>query len=186
MKLSRQALYVLILSVILFLIVLFFSIFVLIPEGKTYRIYRLEAKKQNIILDQYTQLYDQTYAHLKELQSQNRYVLDASKNTFDPERFEKQHSVFFQNLKLQKVEQPTKENPYEIYKVSASSTIDSPASFYKFLDAINKGDWLISIAFPIDFERNGETINSTFSMRVYTLVDKKLRKEEDNATNTES
>jgi hypothetical protein len=43
----------------------------------------------------------------------------------------------------------------------------SPKSFYDFLDAVNSAPWVIAVNFPIEFKRDGDNINGSFSMKVY-------------------
>jgi hypothetical protein len=51
--------------------------------------------------------------------------------------------------------------------VNATSKITSPRSFYTFLEEVSKGEWIIRVNFPIHFERDGDKIRSSFTMRVY-------------------
>jgi hypothetical protein len=52
-----------------------------------------------------------------------------------------------------------------------TSQINSPKSFYDFLDAVNKSDWIISVNFPISFKREAEMIRSSFTMKVYAVAE---------------
>jgi hypothetical protein len=88
-NISRQSVYLLVLSILLLIFVLLFSFFVLIPEGKEYREKRSELKKENFELQKYQEFNDETLEHLKKIQAANRHIITAFKTTFNAERFEK-------------------------------------------------------------------------------------------------
>jgi hypothetical protein len=157
-----------ILSLFLFLFVLLFSFLVLIPEGKEYRVKRLEIKKDTKELRVYQNFHDETLETLKDLQSKNRHIITAFDSTFNPDRFEKQHKNYFSSLTLSKISRAQDENSFAVYEVNTTSEISSPKSFYNFLDSVNKSDWIIGVNFPINFKRDGEMIKSSFTMKVYT------------------
>ncbi len=166
-SISRQNIYLLGLSLFLLLFVVLFSFLVLIPEGKEYREQRIALKKQNRELQRYEAYYDETYERLKKLQSDNRHIINAFRSSFDSERFYKKHSAFFESLSLSKIINNPDEGNFCVYEVNTTSKIDSPKSFYNFLEAINKSDWVIGVNFPINFKREGTLIRSTFTMKVY-------------------
>ena len=166
-KISRQYLYILLISISLFLFVLVFSFGVLIPKGKEYRKARLELRKENLDLRKHQNFYDDTLKTLKDLQSKNRHIITAFDTAFNPDRFEKQHKVFFSSLSISKISRAKDEEGFATYEVNTTSQISSPKNFYDFLDALNKSDWIIGVNFPIDFKRDGEMIKSSFTMKVY-------------------
>jgi len=168
-KISRQNLYLLILSVLLLIIVLLFSFNVLIPQGKNYREQKIVVLKQGNELQRYEMLHMQTLETLKELQAKNRHIIKALDTRFDPIRFEKQHRGFFHSLHLEEMSELSKEGFFQVYEVNTSSQIDSPLNFYSFLEAVNKSDWVIEIHFPIHFKRDEKRIESSFKMHVYNF-----------------
>ncbi len=147
--------------------VLLFSFAVLIPEGKEYRENRAEFKKELKEVRRYQNFHDEVELKLKELQSENRHIITAFDATFDQHRFQKQHRDYFSSLKLSELEKVSNEDEFISYEVNTTSEISSPKSFYNFLDAINKSDWIISVEFPINFKRDGEMIKSSFTMKVF-------------------
>lgn len=167
-SISRQYLYLIGASLFLFIFVLIFSFGVLIPEGKEYRVKRVELKKMSKELRQYENFHTETLDTLKELHSENRTIITAFDKTFKPERFEKKNRVYFSSLSLSQVGFLKVEDEFSLYEVNTTSRISSPKSFYNFLDSVNKSDWIIGINFPINFKREGEFIKSSFTMRVYT------------------
>ena len=166
-NISRPNIYLLTLSTLLLVIVLVFSFAVLIPSGKEYRIKRLEVKKAEKELRVHENFYGETLAVLKDLQSKNRRIITAFDATFNPKRFEKENKKYFISLHVDKVDFSEIKDVFAIYEINTTSKIDSPTSFYDFLDAINKSDWIIGVDFPINFKREGELIKSSFTMKVY-------------------
>lgn len=168
-NIARQNIYLLILSTLLLIFVLLFSFLVLIPKGKEYREQKLELRNDNFELKKYQNFHDETLEILKKLQSNHRHIITSFDNTFNAQRFEQQHKVYFDSLSLAQIkDSKDKEEEFLVYEVETSSQINSPKSFYDFLDAINKSDWIISINFPINFKREVQTIRSSFTMKVYS------------------
>ena len=170
MRISRQSVYLLSLSLVLLLISLLFAFFLLIPAGKEYRIKRMERDKQAQIQQQYQAWYDETYRVLKELQSKNKRVITAFDNRFDADRFVKTNRHYFQSLQLSQLEKGSSEAPFAVYEVNTTSRIGSPENFYDFLEGINKSDWIIGVNFPVHFKRDQELILSSFTMKVYGIA----------------
>ncbi len=166
-SISRQSVYLLTLSIFLLIFVLLFSFLVLIPKGKEYREQRVELNKNRTELRRYEDFSQSTLQKLKQLQSDNAHIITAFDNTFNVHRFEKQHSVYFTSLKLSPKKALENEDEFVVYEVNTTSSINTPQSFYEYLDAVNKGDWIIGVNFPINFKRDHELINSSFTMRVY-------------------
>jgi hypothetical protein len=180
-NISRQHIYLLSLSLSLFIFVLIFAFAVLIPEGKAYRIQRTELKKDSKELYNYQNFHDDTQETLQKLKSDNRHVINAFGASFDAKRFEAQHKSYFTDLNVLKATSIKDEEDFTAYEVNTTSKISSPTSFYDFLDAVNKSDWIIDINFPINFKRDAEIIKSSFTMKVYSN-----KKEDSNATASES
>jgi len=179
-SISRQHIYLLVASLILFIFVLIFSFAVLIPEGKEYRIKRVELKKANKELREYEYFYEETLDTYKNLQAKNRTIINAFDATFSPYRFEKQHKKHFSELTVSELNIASADKDFAVYEVNTTSQINSPKNFYDFLDAVNKSDWIIGVNFPINFKRDGELIRSSFTMKVY------CNNKESNSTDSES
>ena len=166
-NISRQSVYLLSLSLLLLIFVLIFSFSVLIPKGKEYREQRLELNKVNRELRRHQDFHDNVLNKLKELQSNNRHIITAFDNEFNAERFHKQYRNHFNSFSISEKIDAQSDNDFAVYEVNTTSQINSPKSFYDFLEAINKSDWIIAINFPINFKRDSEVIRSTFTMKVY-------------------
>ncbi|MGE4418327.1 MAG: hypothetical protein AB7D38_00690 [Sulfurimonas sp.] len=164
---SRQNIYLLVMTILLLVFVLVFSFTVLIPNGKEYRVKRAELKKENLVLKQLSDFSIEKEVMLQKLQSDNLHVIKAFATEFNAQRFEKQHKSFFSSLTILKMSKAEDEETFSVYEVNTTSEISSPKSFYNFLDAVNKSDWIIAVNFPINFKREGEMISSSFTMKVY-------------------
>ncbi len=164
---SRQNLYLLSILVFLLIFVLLFSFLVLIPKGKEFREDKVAYKKASRELRKYQNFHNDVEQRLKELQGENRHLITAFDTTFNQERFVKQHRDYFSSLTLSKLSKLSDQDEFVSYEVNTSSKISSPKSFYDFLDAVNKSDWIIGVEFPINFKRDSEMIKSSFTMKVY-------------------
>lgn len=167
-NIARQNIYILILSIFLFLFVILFSFSVLIPEGKNYRKESISLKKESKELRRYEDFHAETLDLLKKHQSESRAVIIAFDKEFNPQRFIKQNSIYFNSLSISEKVATSNEDDFVVYEVNTTSKISTPKSFYDFLEALNKSDWMISVDFPINFKRDNEMIKSTFSMKVYS------------------
>jgi hypothetical protein len=164
---NRQTLSLLFLSVILMVSVIAFSFLMLIPKGKEYRTLRLESKKEYQTLEAAQQKYEETRARHEELAAQHRPVITAFNTHFDSDRFTRLYKKEFDDLYLTEITTFETNGTFKTYEVNATSKITSPQSFYRFLENINSSGWIIGVNFPIHFERDGEKIRSSFTMRVY-------------------
>lgn len=168
---KRQTQFVVILSLLLLSGVIAFSFTLLIPKGKEYRLLRLESKKEIQKLEFTQGRYDDTYGSLKELQAQNRHTIGAFETPFNAERFATLYKKEFEDLFLTEIANLDTNGSFKTYEVNATSKITSPQSFYTFLEGVNKSDWIIGVNFPIHFERDGDRIRSSFTMKVYSTLD---------------
>lgn len=167
-NISRQNVYLLALSTFLLIFVLLFAFLLLIPEGKQYRIKKVELKKVTRELSKYQSFHDETYSMLKELQSKNKHIIRAFKTSFSPKEFQEKHKGYFSSLHISEALQGKNDGEFRVYEVNTTSKINSPKSFYDFLEAINKSDWIIGVDFPIHFKRVNHLIASSFTMKVYS------------------
>ena len=166
-NISRQNIYLLSLSVFLLIFVFLFSFLVLIPEGQEYRKERIDLKIESRELKKYQNFSDETLDFLKKLQSDNKHTIMAFDNSFRVEKFQKQYRNYFTSLQISQKVEVESGAEFDIYEVNTTSKISSPKSFYDFLEAVNKSDWIVGVDFPIHFKRSGEMISSSFKMKVY-------------------
>ncbi len=153
-------------------ILLFFAFVVIffIPAGKAYKKEHKVYMQKMYLLDQSQEAHDQTLDNLKELQAKNRAIITAYGNLFDPQAFDRQYSRYFKRLKLTAMKKGNKEDIFDTYAVTTTSDIRTPLDFYEFLKAVNKSENIISIEFPINFKADGNVIQATFHMKVYSAT----------------
>jgi hypothetical protein len=164
---NRQTFLLVFFSLVLMVSVVAFSFLLLIPKGKEYRSLRLESKKEFQKLETAQREYDQIHSRLQALEGENRALITAFDTPFNPERFTRLYKKEFDNLYLTEITTFETNGTFKTYEVNATSKITSPQSFYTFLERVNKSEWIIGINFPIHFERDGDKIRSSFTMRVY-------------------
>lgn len=169
-NMPRQNIYILFLSIFLLIFVFTFSFSFLIPEGKEYRNRKSKLKQDNMQLRRYQNFRDDILDKLTNLQSDNKHIITAFDSDFDPLRFQKQNKGYFESLTISPRKFLGSEDEFSVYEVNTTSHIDSPTSFYEFLDAVNKSDWIISVNLPIHFKRDGNLIRSSFTMKVYEVA----------------
>lgn len=170
-SISRQSIYLLSLSVFLLLFVLIFSFTLLIPQGKEYRNKKSDISKGFKELRKYENFRDEVLEELTELKSENRNIIGAFKRDFNVLRFQKLHGEYFNSLSVSSKVKQENEEVFSVYEVNTTSQINSPQSFYEFLDAVNKSDWIIAVNFPIKFKRENDLIRSSFTMKVYGIAE---------------
>lgn len=179
---SRQMTYILALAIIFLIVVFIFAFVFLIPSGKEYRIARMESKKVSYQVDTIQAEYDKVYERLKGLQAENRHIIGAYKNIFNPDRFKKMHASYFESFSLSEISKKGTKDEFTTFEVNTSSLIHSPQGFYDFLDAVNKSDNIIGVNFPIHFERDANLIKSSFTMHTYIARQKSSEEDEGKGT----
>lgn len=164
---NHRTLYLVLISLFLFIAIIIFSVFFLIPKGKEYRTLRLESKKEQQMIARVQEKYDRVNEKLEKLKRENSHTLTAFKTSFNPKKFTKNNHEYFEDLYLTEVEMADHNGSFKVYEVNATTKITSPQVFYQFLEKINKSDWIIGVNFPIYFEREGDKIKSSFTMKVH-------------------
>lgn len=164
---SHKTFYLLLLSLILMAMIVIFSFVFLIPKGKEYRTLRLENKKEVQSLAVSNKEKNDLKAKLKVLETKNDKTIKAFKKPFNAYKFVKKYEKEFQDLFVSEMILDDQNGSFRVYEVNATTKIDSPEVFYRFLDNVSHSDWIIGVNFPIHFERSGEMIKSSFTMKVH-------------------
>ena len=180
-NISRQTLYLLGLTLFLLLFIFIFSFGVLIPKGKEYRVQNTEQKIEREHLNKYQLFNDKKLNTMKSLKEGNKAIISAFDKEFNPLKFKKEYKKYFSKLELSQEITVTTQDEFELYEVNTTSEINSPKSFYSFLESINKSIWIIKIDFPIHFKRSNKNITSAFTMKVYK-IEKQLKSSDGNST----
>jgi hypothetical protein len=165
---NHRTLYLVLISLTLFVGIVVFSVLFLIPKGKEYRTLRLESKKEQQLIAQAQERYDQVNEKHKKLKGESAQTIQAFRTPFDAVKFTKNNQQDFQDLYLTEIEMAEHNGSFKVYEVNATTKITSPQTFYQFLEKINKSDWVIGVDFPINFERDGDKIKSSFTMKVHS------------------
>lgn len=165
---NHRTLYLVLISLTLFSGIVVFSLLFLIPKGKEYRTLRLESKKEEQLISQAQERYDEVNKKHNKLLAQNTHTIKAFRTPFDSVKFTKNNQQDFQDLFLTEIEMAESNGSFKVYEVNATTKITSPQTFYQFLEKINKSDWIIGVDFPIHFERDGDKIKSSFTMKVHS------------------
>ncbi|MDP1784116.1 MAG: hypothetical protein Q8K81_01685 [Sulfuricurvum sp.] len=165
---NHRTLYLVLLSLFLLIGILLFAIVFLIPKGKEYRTLRLESKKEQQLINRAQDRYGYVNKKLEKLKSEHARTMEAFQTAFNPEKFTKMNHQDFQDLYLTEIQMADHNGSFKVYEVNATTKIISPQAFYNFLEKINKSDWIIAVNFPVYFERDGDKIKSSFTMKVHT------------------
>jgi hypothetical protein len=144
-----------------------FAFLFLIPKGKEYRTLRLENKKESRILGVLREEHSLAQEKLEKLEKTHKDTIKAFESSFNPKKFTRMHEKEFQDLFLSEIEMSDHNGSFRVYEVNATAKINSPETFYHFLDKVNHSDWIIGVNFPIHFEREGDLIKSSFTMKVH-------------------
>lgn len=169
LQMNNRTFYLLLLSFFLMISIFIFSFLFLIPKGKEYRVLRLENKKESRILETSREERDRLQEKLEKLEQKNKGTIQAFKTTFNPQKFTRLYEKDFQDLFISEIEMSDHNGSFKIYEVNATAKINSPETFYHFLDKVNRSNWIIGVNFPIHFEREGDLIKSSFTMKVHHL-----------------
>ncbi len=164
---NHQTLYLILFSLLLLSGVVVFSLFFLIPKGKEYRTMRLESKKEEQLIALAKERLVEEESKLAKLSKEHAATIKAFDTPFNPKKFTQEYRHAFHDLYLSELETGEHNSSFKVYEVNATTKITSPQTFYEFLEKINKSPWIISVNFPIHFEREGEWIKSSFTMLVH-------------------
>jgi hypothetical protein len=172
-NINHRTLYLILLSFVLLVGVLIFSFLFLIPKGKEYRALRLENKKEEKMLVASREHYESVNEKLLKLNETHKKIIDGFKTPFNPEKFSRHYKKEFQDLYVSEINMTDQNGSFKVYEVNATTKISSPQTFYNFLEKVNHSDWIIGVDFPIHFEREGDLIKSSFTMKVHHYAEVK-------------
>lgn len=168
MSLKEVRLVRMLIWVLLYLILLFILIFaVVIPAVKKYReVNRLYAQSRAEFMAA-QQEHDDILDRLKVLQSKHRKVIGAFEKRWDRDLFLQSAGKFFKKAELKEVDINITDPRFKIYELNAVTKMESPQSFYRFLDNLANLPFVIQADFPIAFKANGGDIEGVFKIRVF-------------------
>lgn len=160
---------ILIYIVIFVLIVMLFVFVIIIPNVKDFRIEKkLERRAYNAYSKVYNYL-ENRQEILKNLKSDNLKIINSFENKFDQNAFQELLNTYFAQNSYKKIDQKGYRENFIVYELNVTTDLETPTKFYQFLDHLNRFDNIIKTDFPIQFESNGNTINSSFKIEVYEI-----------------
>ena len=157
------------LSIVFFSLLLLavFVFFVLVPEGKEYRNLGLQIQEIDAEVSKLQMRYDSCYDRHRKLQEERQAVIEALESSFDEKIFIEMLGRNVTAVDLDMRRQIDEERGIYIQKAGIKARFRSPENFYRLVDGINGSGWVVSIEKPITFERIGDEINASFSIKVY-------------------
>lgn len=160
----------LLLYLLIFLVTtLFMVLIVIVPNIKEYRASKTVYKKAFIHKARVQNVLADRDAEFGELNTQNRRAITSFVHKFSTDNFIKYAGNFFKEVSLVEVEKKEYKKEFIEYKLSVSSSLKSPSSFYTFLEGLNRYENIVQADFPIQMESNSSTISSTFTIKVYDI-----------------
>ena len=158
-----------IVSLLFFSFVILFITTFLLPKGKEYKNAKVAYNK---VYYKYKALKEEELSRIKKLdilKEKNDFILSAFKNKFDEKNFQSKSSKFFNSIKISKIVEKKEHYNTKIYEAKVSYIAGFPKKFYKFLEDLNKGKNVISVLFPIKFEKEGDKVYSSFILKIFNL-----------------
>ena len=168
---KNSMIFKLIIFLFLFVIVVFTVIFLLIvPSIKELKATRYEYKKVYNRLEYANKELEAKQKDLKDIKHQTLKISKAFENRFEESDFLKFSKKYFKEATLKKDGNETYKKSFKEYKFTTISKISDPTVFYRFLTDINRYDNIIQADFPIKMAAYKDDINTTFTLKVYTLL----------------
>lgn len=160
----------LLLFLMVFIVITFAFIFLLIvPNVKEHRVLQAEHKRVLVHKTRVENLFLEREAELSKLKAENLHAIKAFGHMFTPNEFIAYAQKFFTNVSLVKVTKSDYKKEFVEYELNVTSTLKTPTNFYNFLEGLNRYSNIVQADFPIHLEANGQTISSTFKIKVYDL-----------------
>ncbi len=151
-----------------FVAISLFIIFIfIVPSVKEYKSVKMDYKRQEMSTNHTQQDLNSKQKRLKSVLQKNEHTINALSNQFDKDKFLLHVKKFFKKASLSKSSAKLDNQNYNIYELNVTSMLDSPSSFYKFLDSLSSYENIIKADFPITMKANGRVIDSTFNIKVY-------------------
>ena len=157
------------LGVLFYLVLLFVLIFALVvPAVKAYKSVNARYAETKARYLAAKDEHDTILERYKKLQSKNRRIIEAFENRWDEKRFLAKARNYFLGVDLKALDVNTSDPHFKVYELNARAKMDSPQSFYRFLDALPSVPYVIQADFPIAFRAHGgDEIEGVFRIRVY-------------------
>ena len=144
-------------------------LFVIVPNVKEYRTSKNIYEKAFIYKSEVEKILKKREIVLKDLKSKNMHTSNSFEHKFSSENFITHASKFFTQVALIEINKKAHNKEFIEYELMVSSKLKSPTNFYVFLEGLNRYENIIQADFPIQMEANKNTIDSTFTLKVYNI-----------------
>ncbi len=156
--------------VLLFLllsVVVIFGFFVFTPKLKAYRALQIEIKQKQQELKRDEKQFDLTYTKLQALQEREKSIDLALQRHFDEENFELYLQQHFKKFSLRSITSEYEDDlQTDVLEIKVS--INTPAEYYAFIDALNAFVWVAELEGTEKFKGVNDGIEAHFALKVYT------------------
>ena len=165
---SKFASFILVMLIFLFMsVVVSFGFFSFTPKIKAKRLLSIELEQKNMMLDAAEKKFDQNYKQLQQLQEREKYVDLALEKRFDETRFEHFIAQHFNRYALRSIT-TEQELAYQADIIDISAITTSPVTFYRFVDMLNRFDWVAEVVSTQQFRSVPDGVETHFVLKVYT------------------
>lgn len=160
----------LLIYVLLFIVACLVMIFgFLVPNIKEYKQVKYESRMQIAASAQTQRLYDAKSKALNEIKQNDKAVLDALENKFNADKFAQFASKYFTNVNLSEPKEAAKNGEISVYELTVTGSMNTPAKFYEFMNALQSYENIVKIDLPIKMRKEAEKIDATFGVKIYSL-----------------
>lgn len=157
---------VVVLFLLLSLLVLF-GFFVFAPDIKDYRALSIELEEKTSTLNAVERRFDTAYKTLQDLQERERQIDQALQKHFDEAAFEQYVGRYFKTYTLRSISSEYK-GDFQTDTITIRVLITSPMEYYKFIDALNRFEWVAKLEGTQKFQGVRDGIETHFTLKVYT------------------
>ena len=158
-----------ILLFVLLSVVVVFGFFVFAPKIKAYRALNIELQQNSTELVAAEKEFDEHYAALQNLQDREKSIDIALHKHFDLDLFETYLKQHFSSYTLRSIVSE-KDEFFQTELIAVRATIATPAEYYRFIDALNRFEWVVEVDGTQQFKGVKDGIDTQFTLKVYTKV----------------
>ena len=160
----------LLIYVLLFIVACLVMIFgFLVPNIKEYKQVKYESRMQIAASAQTQRIYDAKSKALNEIKQNDKAVLDALESKFDADKFAQFASKYFTNVNLSEPKEAAKNGEISVCELTVTGSMNTPAKFYEFMDALQSYENIVKIDLPIKMRKDAKKIDATFGVKIYSL-----------------
>ncbi len=148
-------------------VIVVFGFWVFTPKIKTYRALKIEIERNSVELAASEKKFDKQYADLQRLQEQEKNIDIALHRHFDEKVFAQYLDKYFSSFTLNSVKD-LQENGLLVHELDVQARITSPDEYYRFINALNRFEWVVEVDGTLHFRGLKEGIATRFTLKVYT------------------